>query len=164
MFGAIAFVTQDHSGTPQHPRGSTGRLAAMRKPGGAHTQTERLKVLISAAAGARASELEARACALIAVAESASSGAPPAAERPSGASRAGCRQAKKKKGRRACGGGGVDREPCGAQGSGAARLGAALGHVVWAREKGWSAWPALVVSAGDAAAAAPQLSRADPTC
>ncbi|KAK9830592.1 hypothetical protein WJX81_002721 [Elliptochloris bilobata] len=39
-------------------------------------------------------------------------------------------------------------------------LGGALGLVVWAREKGWNAWPALVVSAADAADAAPQLSRA----
>lgn len=36
----------------------------------------------------------------------------------------------------------------------------ALGRVVWAREKGWNAWPALVVSAADAADAAPKLSRA----
>ena len=63
-----------------------------------------------------------------------------------------------------CGGGGADWEPCGAQGPGSERLGGALGRVVWAREKGWNAWPALVVSAGDAAAAAPQLSRADHLC
>ena len=115
--------------------------------------------MVCAAAGARHIELQERASALLAAAEQASSGAPPAAERAPGSNRAGCRQAKKKKGRKVCGGGGADWDA--AQDSEAGRLGAALGRVVWGREKGWNAWPALVVSASDAAAAAPQLSRAN---
>lgn len=119
--------------------------------------------MLCAAAGARASELQECASALLAAAARASLGASPAAERAPASSRAGCRQAKKMKRKTVCGGGGAGREPCGAQGLGAECLGAALGRVVWAREKGWNAWPALVVSAGGAAAAAPQLSRTDHT-
>lgn len=121
-----------------------------------HPMPQQLIAVTCAAAGARASELQERASSLLAAAERSSSCAPFAAERPPS-----CRQAKEKKGKKVCGGGGAGQEPCGAQGAGAERWAAALGRVVWAREKGWNAWPALVVSAGDAAAAAPQLSRAD---
>jgi hypothetical protein len=46
-----------------------------------------------------------------------------------------------------------------AAGAAAPAAGRGLGCVVWAREKGWNAWPALVVTPADAMAAAPKLAK-----
>ena len=46
-----------------------------------------------------------------------------------------------------------------AAGAAVPAAGRGLGCVVWAREKGWNAWPALIVTPADAMAAAPKLAK-----
>ena len=137
-------------------------------------------------AGMRAGELRLRAAALRSAADSAAAHAAPAgtpgtghairtcsraaAALPGGTAAAGCRSLSAAPGVVVAGGGGAESDVTSRSAKpglflerGSAEEGArakALGRVVWAREKGWNAWPALVVSAADAVDAAPKLSRA----